>query len=80
MGPYAVQWGGLQLARTTKCLTYDMGAISPAEEPNHPFYGMYRFKTGFGGQIIHRSGTWDYPLDSDKYMQFRNAETLQFVL
>jgi len=80
MGPYAVQWGGLQLARTKKCLTYDMGAISPAEEPSHPFYGMYRFKTGFGGQIIHRSGTWDYPLYSDKYMQFRNAETLQFIL
>jgi lipid II:glycine glycyltransferase (peptidoglycan interpeptide bridge formation enzyme) len=23
--------------------------------------GLYRFKTGFGGRIIHRPGSWDYP-------------------
>ncbi len=76
MGPYAVQWAGMQLARTHKCLTYDMGAVSPAKESTHPFYGMHRFKTGFGGKVVHRSGTWDYPLDSDKYVAFRNAEIL----
>jgi lipid II:glycine glycyltransferase (peptidoglycan interpeptide bridge formation enzyme) len=22
--------------------------------------GLYQFKTGFGGRIIHRPGSWDY--------------------
>jgi len=76
MGPYAVQWAGILLAREKGCLAYDMGAVSPTKDKHHPFYGMYRFKTGFGGKIIHRSGTWDYPLDPDKYLVLRNAEAL----
>ena len=41
---------------------YDMGAVSPGKPPDHAFYGLYRFKSGFGGRIVHRSGSWDYPL------------------
>ncbi len=76
MGPYALHWKGIKLAREKGCLTYDMGAVSPAPDPGHPFYGMYRFKTGFGGKIVHRSGTWDYPLALPGYMAFHNFELL----
>jgi lipid II:glycine glycyltransferase (peptidoglycan interpeptide bridge formation enzyme) len=41
---------------------------------------MSRFKTGFGGKIIHRTGSWDYPLDTTGYAKFRNAETLGMSL
>jgi lipid II:glycine glycyltransferase (peptidoglycan interpeptide bridge formation enzyme) len=41
----------------------------------HPFYGMYRFKTGFGGEIVHRSGSWDYPFDLQRYETFRHFES-----
>lgn len=76
MGPYAVHWGGMRLARSRGCHTYDMGAVSPTEDPAHPFFGLYRFKTGFGGKIVHRTGSWDYPLDHDTYNTFRNSEVL----
>lgn len=74
MGPYAVHWEGMKLARERGCLTYDMGSVSPSADPRHPFYGMYRFKTGFGGNIVHRNGSWDYPLDRRGYNAFRNFE------
>lgn len=74
MGPYAVHWEGMKLARERGCLTYDMGAVSPNADSRHPFYGMYRFKTGFGGNIVHRNGSWDYPLDRRGYHAFRNFE------
>ena len=48
-----------------------------AGAPDHAFYGLYRFKSGFGGRIVHRSGSWDYPLKEDAYLRFRNWETLQ---
>jgi len=76
MGSYALQWAAIQLVRQKGCLTYDMGAVSPTKDPCHPFYGLYRFKTGFGGRIIHKNGSWDYPLDIDKYEQYRNLEIL----
>ena len=76
MAPYAVQWAGIRFARAKGCLTYDMGAVAPAPNLEHPFFGMYRFKTGFGGRIVHRGGTWDYPLIKEEYLVFRNAEML----
>lgn len=76
MGSYAVQWEAIRLGIAKRCLVYDMGAVAPAADPEHPFYGMFRFKTGFGGKIIHRSGTWDYPLQEEKYNIFRNQETI----
>lgn len=74
MGSYAIHWKAVKLVRERGCLTYDMGPVSPGADPRHPFYGMYRFKTGFGGNIRHRSGTWDYPLSRSRYSAFRNYE------
>ena len=76
MASYAIQWEAIKLARAKGCLVYDMGAVAPTDDPAHPFHGMYRFKTGFGGKIIHRSGSWDYPFRNDRYAHFRNLETL----
>lgn len=76
MGPYALHWAAMQQARRQNCLFYDMGAVSPGLDPEHPFHGLYRFKTGFGGTIELRSGSWDYPLQEDAYRAFRHAEML----
>ncbi len=76
MGSYAIQWSAIQLARAEGCVSYDMGAVSPTADAGHPFYGLYRFKTGFGGDIIHRNGSWDYPLDVEAYSVFRNYESM----
>lgn len=75
MGSYALHWEAIKKARAMGCSAYDMGSVSPADDPGHPFYGMYRFKTGFGGNIVHRNGSWDYLLDRDGYQAFRNYET-----
>jgi lipid II:glycine glycyltransferase (peptidoglycan interpeptide bridge formation enzyme) len=39
--------------------------------------GLYRFKTGFGGRIIHRPGSWDYPYKALGYRLFAAAEGLR---
>ncbi|MDR2110505.1 MAG: peptidoglycan bridge formation glycyltransferase FemA/FemB family protein [Spirochaetaceae bacterium] len=60
MAPYALQWRAMADAKAAGCLEYDLYGIPPREDPAHPMAGLYRFKTGFGGRIIHRSGSWDY--------------------
>ncbi len=74
MAPYILHWKAILYARARQCDTYDMGAISPSDDPSHSFYGMYRFKTGFGGRFVHNSGSWDYPVKKDVYRNFRNWE------
>jgi hypothetical protein len=60
MAPYALQWRAMIDAKAAGCLEYDLFGIPPREDPGHPMAGLYRFKTGFGGRIIHRGGSWDY--------------------
>jgi lipid II:glycine glycyltransferase (peptidoglycan interpeptide bridge formation enzyme) len=61
MAGYALQWKAMQDARAFGCTQYDLFGIPPSPDPNHPMAGLYRFKTGFGGRIIHRPGSWDFP-------------------
>jgi len=77
MAPYALQWKAMRDAKEAGCLYYDLFGIPPNENPNHPMAGLYRFKTGFGGQIIHRSGSWDYPYKPPIYRLFSIAESLR---
>lgn len=74
MPTYALQWKAIQLAKANNCIEYDMFGIAPCPEPSHPMYGLYKFKHGFGGQIYHQLGCWDYPLKSDEYNYLQACE------
>ncbi len=74
MASSLMHWTAMLMARERGCVRYDLGAVSPSDTPDHPFHGLYRFKTGFGGRIEYRSGSWDYPLRQDVYDEYRNAE------
>jgi lipid II:glycine glycyltransferase (peptidoglycan interpeptide bridge formation enzyme) len=77
MASYSLQWKVIQDAKDAGCKYYDLFGIPPDDNPNHPMAGLYRFKTGFGGQIIKRPGSWDYPLRPVVYRLFRNLESLR---
>ncbi|MDR1428923.1 MAG: peptidoglycan bridge formation glycyltransferase FemA/FemB family protein [Spirochaetaceae bacterium] len=77
MAPYALQWQAMKDSRASGCHRYDLFGIAPSDDPGHPMAGLYRFKTGFGGSIIHRPGSWDYPRRPFLYSLFRLAETLR---
>lgn len=74
MAPYALQWEAIRISKQTGCTEYDMFGIAPTPDPDHPMYGLYRFKTGFGGNIFHSLGCWDYPFNAGEYSYFRIAE------
>ncbi len=60
MAGYLLQWRGMQLARERGCRYYDLYGIPPRHDPRHAMSGLYRFKVGFGGAIVHRAGAWDW--------------------
>ncbi|MCL2609730.1 MAG: peptidoglycan bridge formation glycyltransferase FemA/FemB family protein [Treponema sp.] len=77
MAPYALQWRAMRDAKAAGCAEYDLFGIPPDADPDHPMVGLYRFKTGFGGKIVHRPGSWDFPAKPLPYRAFRLAESLR---
>ena len=77
MPSYAIQWRAIQDAKDAGCLEYDFFGIPPVNDPKHPMYGLYQFKTGWGGTIIHRPGCWDYPCRPLMYRLFRIADAVR---
>jgi len=77
MAPYALQWKAMKDAKEAGCENYDLFGIPANEDPSHPMAGLYRFKTGFGGQIIHRAGTWDFPYRKFVFCLFSAAEKIR---
>ena len=74
MPTYLLQWEAVRAALSAGCLSYDFFGIPPADDPDHPMHGLYRFKTGFGGMILHRPGCWDYPYKKTAYTAFSGLE------
>jgi lipid II:glycine glycyltransferase (peptidoglycan interpeptide bridge formation enzyme) len=77
MASYALQWKAMNIAKEMGYNEYDMFGVAPASDPDHPLYGLFRFKSGFGGEMYHTLGCWDYPFDQEKYNTFRSIELTQ---
>ncbi|GHV15916.1 peptidoglycan bridge formation protein FemAB [Spirochaetia bacterium] len=77
MATYLLQWQAMRDAKAAGCLRYDLFGIPPNDNPDHPMAGLYRFKTGFGGMIIHRPGSWDYAYRPMARLLFTAAERLR---
>lgn len=77
MPAYALQWEAIKYAKEKGCTEYDLFGIPPENDPDHPMSGLYRFKTGFGGDILHRPGCWDLPLKPVVYMFYRWVESFR---
>ena len=72
-----LQWTAVKDARGEGAGEYDFFGIPPADNPSHPMHGLWRFKTGFGGEILHYRGAWDYPLKPVIYSLYRWAERIR---
>ena len=74
MPAYLLQWTAICDAKSYGSAVYDFYGMPPSDDKNHPMYGLYLFKTGFGGRIVHRPGSLDSPL-SPLYAPYAFAES-----
>lgn len=75
MAPYLLQWEVMRWLRDREVTVYDLVAVPrPADmSPGHPFYGLYRFKSGFNEHVTEYVGTWDIPLRGAQYRVWNYA-------
>ena len=74
MASYALQWESIKLAKNHGCTEYDMFGSAPNTQQPHPLHGVHIYKKGFGGNLFHRMGCWDYPYNQKLYDIFRSHE------
>jgi peptidoglycan pentaglycine glycine transferase (the first glycine) len=68
MPTYLLQWEAMRWARGQGCTSYDLWGVPDADEASleaqfsqrsDGLWGVYRFKRGFGGQLLRSQGPWD---------------------
>jgi lipid II:glycine glycyltransferase (peptidoglycan interpeptide bridge formation enzyme) len=72
MPTYALQWAAIRWAKAQGCKVYDLWGIPDADEEtlestfterSDGLWGVYRFKRGFGGDVVRYTGLWERALN-----------------
>lgn len=66
MPNYLMQWTMIQWALENNCFIYDFMGIPNFWDKEHPDYGMYKFKKGFGGEAVSYAGEFFYCFSKPK--------------
>lgn len=60
MPNYLLQWEAIRWARAQGCHTYDFWGAPDEFIESDSMWGVWKFKEGFGGQIVRGFGAWDF--------------------
>jgi lipid II:glycine glycyltransferase (peptidoglycan interpeptide bridge formation enzyme) len=71
MPNHLLQWEAIRWARAQGCRTYDFWGAPDDLDPEDPMWGVYRFKEGFGAQLVRTLGAWDLPLRPIPYRLYQ---------
>jgi lipid II:glycine glycyltransferase (peptidoglycan interpeptide bridge formation enzyme) len=61
MPNHLLQWEAIRWAKSRGCTLYDFWGAPHDINENDPMYGVYRFKLGFGAELVRTPGAWDFP-------------------
>jgi lipid II:glycine glycyltransferase (peptidoglycan interpeptide bridge formation enzyme) len=68
MPTYLLQWEAMRWAKEQVCQTYDLWGVPDQDlrileekftKRSDGLWGVYRFKRGFGGDLLRAAGPWD---------------------
>lgn len=68
MPNHLLQWQAMLKVREQGCYAYDMWGAPDTFDPSDEMWGVYRFKEGFGGEVIRYIGAWDLPVQRGVYL------------
>ena len=74
MPNYLLQWEMIKMAIARHDDVYDFRGVSGVVDENHPQYGLYRFKKGFGATFTEFIGEVYYPFKPLKYKLYKFSE------
>lgn len=78
MPNYLLQWEAIRRAKAAGCSVYDLWGAPDRFDEEDKMWGVFRFKDGFGGEVIQTLGAWDYPSNPFFYRLY--TKTLPYVI
>lgn len=80
MSSHLLHWEAIRLGKKLGCKIYDMwGSYKERKDESDPWWGIYRFKSGFGGTEVDFPPTVDIPL-SPLYPLFSLFDSFRWFL
>lgn len=76
MPNYLLQWEMIKMAIARKDDVFDLRGVSGVVDENHPQYGLYRFKKGFGAEFTEFIGEVYMPFKPFHYTVYKFSEKL----
>ncbi len=73
MPNHLLQWKGMLLAKSKEKTVYDMWGAPDDFSDNDRLSGVFRFKQGFGGEVVRTLGAWDYPINPVGYRLYTSV-------
>ena len=67
MPNHLLQWHAIRWALAQGCLSYDFWGAPDEFVESDPLWGVWRFKEGFGGQVVRQIGAWDFAPSRVRY-------------
>jgi len=68
-----IQWEMIKHAKKNGCKTYDFRGISGNLDKSDHLYGLYKFKKGFGSEVVEYIGEFDLVVDKFLYKLWKFA-------
>ena len=76
MPNYLLQWEMIKMAIARNQDMFDLRGVSGVVDENHPQYGLYRFKKGFGAEFTEFIGEIYIPFKPLKYKLYKVSEKI----
>jgi lipid II:glycine glycyltransferase (peptidoglycan interpeptide bridge formation enzyme) len=82
MASNLICWETIKFGQAKGCQFFDMWGAGqgPDPDPQHPWYGFYRFKLGYGGDLVRFAGSWDLVANPWLYEGVQAANKLRWKL
>jgi lipid II:glycine glycyltransferase (peptidoglycan interpeptide bridge formation enzyme) len=79
MASSLVVWEAMKFGKKKGCKEFELwGCLGPNPDSKHSWYGLTRFKTGFGGMLVEYVGAHDLILNKPLYVGYQLADWLRW--
>ncbi len=73
MPNHLLQWEAIRWAKANGYLVYDMWGAPDDFVETDPMWGVWRFKSGFGGRVVRHIGAWDLVVSRSAQWLYSNT-------
>ncbi len=78
MPNYLIQWEMIRWSKEHGCTMYDFRGVPGHVPPEHPLYGLYKFKKGFHGDYVEFIGEYDLVYNKTFYKLYETFEPMYY--